>query len=48
MGDCGSLVVGYFLAIITLRTTYYHERWSGDAVGMPLIVMAVPLYDYDA
>ena len=26
MGDCGSLVVGYFIAILTLRTTYYHEE----------------------
>jgi UDP-GlcNAc:undecaprenyl-phosphate GlcNAc-1-phosphate transferase len=48
MGDCGSLVVGYFLAIITLRTTYYHEAHGAGlyAVGMPLIVMAVPLYDF--
>ena len=48
MGDCGSLIVGYFVAIITLRTTYYHEmRQAGVyAVCMPLIVMAVPLYDF--
>jgi len=48
MGDCGSLVVGYFMAVITLRTTYYHEvRQAGlYAVGIPLVVMAVPLYDF--
>ena len=48
MGDCGSLVVGFFVALLTLRTTYYHEvRQSGlYAVFMPLVVMAVPLYDF--
>ncbi len=48
MGDAGSLVVGFFVAILTLRTDYYHEAESGRwyAVFMPLIVMAVPLYDF--
>lgn len=48
MGDAGSLVVGFFVALLTLRTTYYHEAESGRwyAVFMPLIVMAVPLYDF--
>lgn len=48
MGDAGSLVVGFIVAILTLRTTYYHEAASGNwyPVLMPLIVMAVPLYDF--
>jgi len=48
MGDAGSMVVGFFVAMLTLRTTYYHEAQSGRwyAVFMPLIVMAVPLYDF--
>jgi len=48
MGDAGSLVVGFFVAILTLRTTYYHEAQSGQwyVVFMPLVVMAVPLYDF--
>jgi len=48
MGDAGSLVVGFFVAILTLRTTYYREAQSGRwyAVLMPLLVMAVPLYDF--
>ena len=47
-GDAGSLVIGFFVALITLRTTYYHQAQSGRwfAVFMPLIVMAVPLYDF--
>ena len=48
MGDAGSLVIGFFVALLTLRTTYYHEAHSGQwyPVFMPLIVMAVPLYDF--
>jgi UDP-GlcNAc:undecaprenyl-phosphate GlcNAc-1-phosphate transferase len=48
MGDAGSLVVGFFIALLTLRTTYYHEAQSGQwyPVLMPLVVMAVPLYDF--
>lgn len=48
MGDAGSLVIGFFLAMLTLRTTYYHQAAAGRsyAVLMPLIAMAVPLYDF--
>ncbi|KPK36931.1 MAG: hypothetical protein AMJ65_15600 [Phycisphaerae bacterium SG8_4] len=48
MGDAGSLVVGFFVALLTLRTTYHHEAQSEQwyPVFMPLIVMAVPLYDF--
>jgi UDP-GlcNAc:undecaprenyl-phosphate GlcNAc-1-phosphate transferase len=50
MGDSGSLVLGFTLAFLTARTTYYNAfdpegtRWH--AVFMPLIVLAVPLYDF--
>jgi UDP-GlcNAc:undecaprenyl-phosphate/decaprenyl-phosphate GlcNAc-1-phosphate transferase len=48
MGDAGSLVVGFFVALLTLRTTYYHQALSGAwyPVLLPLIAMAVPLYDF--
>ncbi len=48
MGDSGSMIVGYFVAIITLRTTYYQQELQTGlyAVLMPLVVMAVPLYDF--
>jgi UDP-GlcNAc:undecaprenyl-phosphate GlcNAc-1-phosphate transferase len=49
MGDAGSLVVGFFVAFLTLRTTYYYQdaqsgRWY--SVFLPLLVVAVPLYDF--
>jgi len=48
MGDAGSLVVGFFVALLTLRTTYYHGAQTGRwyAVFLPALVMAVPLYDF--
>ncbi|MHC4293080.1 MAG: MraY family glycosyltransferase [Planctomycetota bacterium] len=48
MGDAGSLVIGFFIAMLTLRTTYYNQAQSGQwyPVLFPLIVMAVPLYDF--
>jgi UDP-GlcNAc:undecaprenyl-phosphate/decaprenyl-phosphate GlcNAc-1-phosphate transferase len=48
MGDAGSLPVGFLLAVLTLRTTYYHQAASGHwyPVLIPLISMAVPLYDF--
>lgn len=52
MGDGGSLVLGFMLAFLTTRTTYTGESPTGEplaggwyAVFMPLIVLAVPLYD---
>lgn len=52
MGDGGSLVVGYLLAFTTTRTTYLGHGGDGAAtpgawyaVLMPLVVLAVPLYD---
>lgn len=48
MGDCGSMVVGFFVALLTLRTTYYNAEAGTElySVFMPLVVMAVPLYDF--
>ena len=48
MGDAGSFVAGFFVAMLTLRTTYYHEVQSGQwyPIFLPVIVMAVPLYDF--
>jgi UDP-GlcNAc:undecaprenyl-phosphate GlcNAc-1-phosphate transferase len=47
-GDAGSLVIGFFLAMLSLRTTYYNQAQSGQwySVFIPAIVMAVPLYDF--
>ena len=50
MGDAGSLVLGLLLAVISVRTTYINmptpqppSVWY--AALMPLVILAVPLYD---
>jgi UDP-GlcNAc:undecaprenyl-phosphate GlcNAc-1-phosphate transferase len=53
MGDGGSLVVGFTLAFLTARTTYVPLDASLPggawyALLMPLVVLAIPLYDFIA
>jgi UDP-GlcNAc:undecaprenyl-phosphate GlcNAc-1-phosphate transferase len=49
MGDSGSLVIGFLLGVLTIRTTYlprgenFGAGWY--AVFAPVIVLALPLYD---
>ena len=49
MGDSGSMVLGYVLGVLTIRTTYlppgkdFGAGWF--SVFSPLIVLALPLYD---
>ncbi|MEM7622951.1 MAG: MraY family glycosyltransferase [Planctomycetota bacterium] len=52
MGDGGSLVLGFLLAFLTTRTTYFGQTPEGTplaggwyGVFMPVLVLAVPLYD---
>jgi UDP-GlcNAc:undecaprenyl-phosphate GlcNAc-1-phosphate transferase len=59
MGDAGSLVIGFLIAVASCLTTYVHPSQAlGPALGahltethylygvfVPLVVLAVPLYD---
>lgn len=48
MGDGGSLVLGFMLAVMSIRVTYYDGATQGSpwtAVFVPLAVFAVPIYD---
>jgi UDP-GlcNAc:undecaprenyl-phosphate GlcNAc-1-phosphate transferase len=47
MGDAGSLVIGYLLAVVSCLTTYVQPDHAYYAYGVfvPLVLMAVPLYD---
>ena len=46
MGDAGSYLVGYWIAIATLLTTYTGYRGAHPhAIFAPLCVLAIPLYD---
>lgn len=49
MGDSGSLVIGFILGVLTVRTTFlppgadFNAGWY--AIFAPVVVLAVPLYD---
>lgn len=45
MGDSGSLLLGYLMAILTIDVTFYHAPGTVLPLGVPLIVMAIPLFD---
>jgi UDP-GlcNAc:undecaprenyl-phosphate GlcNAc-1-phosphate transferase len=49
MGDSGSLVIGFVLGVLTVRTTYLRPGQNFGAgwyaVLAPVIVLALPLYD---
>ncbi len=45
MGDAGSYLIGYLVALITLRATFAGPDLPRHAILAPLCVLAVPLYD---
>ncbi|MGD0090226.1 MAG: MraY family glycosyltransferase [Planctomycetota bacterium] len=46
LGDAGSLCIGYLIACFTALVTYYHnDQPSRMAIGIPLLILAIPLYD---
>ncbi|MFH1063207.1 MAG: MraY family glycosyltransferase [Candidatus Omnitrophota bacterium] len=46
MGDAGSLFIGYTLSLLTIINTYYtHSAPTIAPVIMPLLIMAVPIFD---
>lgn len=47
MGDGGSLVIGYMLAVCTILTTFVYNHGQQSPFGLfaPLVVFAIPLYD---
>ncbi len=47
LGDAGSTVVGFLIAVFTVLTTFYNPAHDDRPIGViaPLLVLAVPLYD---
>jgi UDP-GlcNAc:undecaprenyl-phosphate GlcNAc-1-phosphate transferase len=46
LGDGGSLLVGYLMACSTSLVTYYRPSLPSHlAIGIPVLVLAIPLYD---
>ncbi len=45
LGDAGSLFVGYQLSVLTIVSTFYTPTYTFFPVALPLLVLAVPLFD---
>lgn len=47
LGDSGSLLIGYLLSTLTVMSTYfsYHGNANILAIVMPLLILALPIYD---
>ena len=45
MGDTGSLLLGYLMAVLTIIFTFYKEAYPLYSLFVPLLVLAVPLFD---
>ncbi len=47
MGDCGSHFLGYILAVVAVKVTYYPDAPAGFGLPllMPLFILALPLFD---
>ncbi|MEZ6062063.1 MAG: MraY family glycosyltransferase [Planctomycetaceae bacterium] len=46
MGDCGSNLIGFLLATLTVMGTFYDYSGARHVILAPLCVLAVPLYDF--
>ena len=46
MGDCGSNLIGFLLAALTIVGTFYDSTGSRHVILAPLCVLAIPLYDF--
>lgn len=46
MGDCGSNLIGFLLATLTIVGTFYDYSGSRHVILAPLCVLAIPLYDF--
>ena len=45
MGDGGSLWLGYTIAALTIATTFYRYERSVFQLALPVLVVAVPVFD---
>lgn len=45
LGNAGALFLGYMLATIPLEVAFMHPESTAAAVAIPVLILAVPLYD---
>jgi UDP-GlcNAc:undecaprenyl-phosphate GlcNAc-1-phosphate transferase len=45
MGDCGSMTIGYSLAVLTVQFTFFQAEHPYFPIVVPLLMFGVPLFD---
>ena len=45
MGDCGSLTLGFLLSVISLMGTFHTKSHVMLSLGVPLLLMSIPIFD---
>jgi UDP-GlcNAc:undecaprenyl-phosphate GlcNAc-1-phosphate transferase len=45
MGDCGSMTIGYSLAVLTVQFTFFQPERPYFPIVVPLMMFGVPLFD---
>jgi len=45
LGDAGSLMLGFLIAILSVMSTYYREGQHLSTYFTPLLILAIPLFD---
>jgi UDP-GlcNAc:undecaprenyl-phosphate GlcNAc-1-phosphate transferase len=45
IGDAGSLLIGYLMAVLTVNFTFYEQRYPLYSYFVPIAVLAVPMFD---
>ena len=45
LGDAGSLSLGFFMAMLSIASTYYHTGQSLASFLTPILILAIPLFD---
>ena len=45
MGDCGSTMIGYMLAVVSINATFYLQGRPDFPIVVPLLILSVPLFD---
>lgn len=45
LGDAGSLLLGFLIAMLSILSTYYREGQALTSIFTPLLILAIPIYD---
>lgn len=45
LGDAGSLLIGFLIAVLSIKSTYYRDGQTLASVLTPILILTIPIYD---